>query len=48
MANSFNMLRPEDLIWSFVINNYMMGKPPLAFDLLARHCDHAEAAANAG
>jgi len=39
MANSFNMLRPEDLIWSFVVNNYMKGKPPLAFDLLAWNSD---------
>jgi polyhydroxyalkanoate synthase len=39
MATSFNMLRPEDLIWSFVINNYMKGKPPLAFDLLAWNSD---------
>ncbi|WP_374307319.1 PHA/PHB synthase family protein [Methylocella sp.] len=39
MANSFNMLRPDDLIWSFVVNNYMKGKPPLAFDLLAWNAD---------
>ena len=39
MASAFNMLRPEDLIWSFVINNYMKGKPPLAFDLLAWNSD---------
>jgi polyhydroxyalkanoate synthase len=39
MAASFNMLRPEDLIWSFVVNNYMRGKPPLAFDLLAWNSD---------
>jgi polyhydroxyalkanoate synthase subunit PhaC len=39
MATSFNMLRPEDLIWSFVVNNYMKGKPPLAFDLLAWNSD---------
>jgi polyhydroxyalkanoate synthase len=39
MASSFNMLRPEDLIWSFVVNNYMKGKPPLAFDLLAWNSD---------
>jgi polyhydroxyalkanoate synthase len=39
MSTSFNMLRPEDLIWSFVVNNYMRGKAPLAFDLLAWNSD---------
>ncbi len=39
MASAFNMLRPEELIWSFVVNNYMKGKPPLAFDLLAWNSD---------
>lgn len=39
MENSFNMLRPDDLIWSFVVNNYMKGKAPLAFDLLAWNSD---------
>ncbi|MGQ0445138.1 MAG: PHA/PHB synthase family protein, partial [Beijerinckiaceae bacterium] len=39
MASAFNLLRPEDLIWSYVVDNYMMGKPPLAFDLMAWNAD---------
>ena len=31
MASAFNMLLLEDLIWSFVVNNYMKGKLPLRF-----------------
>ncbi|MCC3304809.1 class I poly(R)-hydroxyalkanoic acid synthase [Sneathiella sp. HT1-7] len=39
MANTFNLLRSNDLIWSFVINNYMMGKSPFPFDLLYWNTD---------
>lgn len=34
MAGTFNLMRSNDMIWSFVINNYMMGKQPFPFDLL--------------
>ena len=34
MANAFSMLRPNDLIWSCYVNNYLKGKEPMPFDLL--------------
>jgi polyhydroxyalkanoate synthase len=39
MANAFNMLRPNDLIWSYWVNNYLKGKEPMAFDLLVWNAD---------
>jgi polyhydroxyalkanoate synthase subunit PhaC len=39
MANSFNLLRSNDLIWPYVINNYFKGKEPMPFDLLYWNSD---------
>jgi polyhydroxyalkanoate synthase len=39
MANAFNMLRPNDLIWPYVVNVYLKGQSPFPFDLLYWNAD---------
>lgn len=46
MATTFNLLRANDLIWSFFVNNYLLGNDPKPFDLLYWNSDSTRMPAN--
>ena len=41
LARTFNMLRPNDLIWSYVVKNYLKGEDPIPFNILYWNSDSA-------
>lgn len=45
MANVFNLMRPRDLLWPYIVNNYLLGRKPFAFDLLFWNQDSTRMAA---